>query len=289
MTGYGRGVAPLGNRRVTVQMKSVNHRFVDIKVRGTPLDPAVEDKINQQIRARVQRGAIALTVRIEGAAAGVQARIDGDAARRIVRDLTALARELGIKGDVGLELVCAQPGVILQREADDDYEELGAAVLEALGQALDALIAMRAAEGEALARDLAERVGRVRELAEQIGQLAGTAPQEARDRLRDRLNRLLRDSSATVDESRLAQEIALIADRQDVTEELVRVRSHVDQFLAIMGAGNPAGRRLDFLVQELGREINTIGSKSQSAVIAAVVVDAKAELEKVREQVQNVE
>jgi uncharacterized protein (TIGR00255 family) len=289
MTGYGRGAAPFGERRVTVQMKSVNHRFVDIKVRGAPLDPAVEDKVNALIRKRIQRGSVAISVRIEGGASGAGTRPDIDEARRVYRELSDLSRDLGIDAPVGLELVCAQPGVMVQRDAADEGDALAISVTEALGEALDALTEMRDAEGKALAADLSARVARVRELADQVRELVADAPADAQARLRERLKRLLKDGGVQVDEARLAQEVALIADRQDVTEEVVRIHSHVDQFEKLMKAKGAVGRRLDFLVQELGREINTVGSKSQTAEIAAVVVEAKAELEKVREQIQNVE
>jgi uncharacterized protein (TIGR00255 family) len=133
------------------------------------------------------------------------------------------------------------------------------------------------------------RLDRIGELAGTVRGLAARAPEDARDRLRERLGRLLKDSGVQIDEARLAQEVAVLADRQDVTEELVRITSHLDQFRKLMASSKAVGRRLDFLVQELGREINTVGSKSQSAEIAALVVEAKAELEKIREQVQNVE
>jgi uncharacterized protein (TIGR00255 family) len=270
-------------------MKSVNHRFVDLKVRGAPLDPAVEEKVSQRIRARIQRGSIALSVRIEGATGGAGVRADLAEAKRVHRELTELAGAVGIEGPVGLDLVCAQPGVLVPREADEDTEAMTESVTAALEQAIDALLDMRSAEGKALAKDLTERMERVRDLAEQVKVRAVRAPEEARQRLRERLNRLLKDGTVQVEESRLAQEVAILADRQDVTEEIVRIHSHVDQFEKLMKGQKPVGRRLDFLVQELGREINTVGSKSQSAEIAALVVEAKAELEKVREQVQNVE
>ncbi|RMH38935.1 MAG: YicC family protein [Deltaproteobacteria bacterium] len=291
MTGYGRGAAPIGHRRVTVQLKSVNHRFVDIKVRGAPLDPSIEEKVQQRVRARVHRGAIALSLRIDGGPAAAGVRVDVDAARRVYRALADVARELGLPDTaVGLDLVCAQPGVVAPADLDDDdVDALAAAVGAAVDEALDALVAMREAEGAALLADLTARIARIRDLADRIEARAAAAPEEARDRLRERLARLLRDANVQVDEARLAQEVALIADRQDVTEEVVRIRSHIAQFERLMASDKPVGRRLDFLVQELGREVNTVGSKSQSADIAALVVEAKAELEKIREQVQNVE
>jgi uncharacterized protein (TIGR00255 family) len=165
------------------------------------------------------------------------------------------------------------------------------AVAAALELALDELVRMRKREGDTLARDMSARLGRLRDFAGEVGGLAASAPEEHRRRLTERVQRLLQASpgAPAPDEARLAQEVALLADRVDITEELVRLRSHLDQALALVADDAPVGRRLDFLVQELGREINTIGSKSQAAEIARRVVEAKAELEKIREQVQNVE
>lgn len=294
MTGYGRGAAAIGRegggaRRVVVEMKSVNHRFLDLKQRGAPLEPAIEEKLTGIIRKALARGAVTVSVRFDGGGGQPTVRPDHDAARRALRELSELALALRLDQPISLELVCAQPGVMVPRDTEDDGEALASAVVAAASEAVDRLVEMREAEGAALGADLAARLGRLGELAEQVGTLAARAPGEALGRLRDRLSRLLEDQAGAPDEQRLAQEIAVLADRQDITEEIVRLRSHIKQFVKLMNGSGPAGRRLDFLVQELGREINTIGSKSQSADIAALVVEAKAELERVREQVQNLE
>jgi uncharacterized protein (TIGR00255 family) len=289
MTGYGRGVAGFGRRRIVVEMKSVNHRFVDIKLRGASLDAAVEERVAALVKQRVERGAITVSVRLEGEGGGPSVRADLDTARRVHRELTDLARALRIDHPVTLELVCAQPGVMVQSDATEDPEALAESAAEAARQAVAALLEMRTSEGRSLARDLGTRLGRLRELSAEIEQLVAAVPDDASRRLRERVGRLLQDSGAGLDAARLAQEVAILADRQDVTEEVVRLRSHIQQFETLMRGGTAVGRRLDFLVQELGREINTVGSKSQSAEVAARVVEAKAELEKIREQVQNVE
>jgi uncharacterized protein (TIGR00255 family) len=191
---------------------------------------------------------------------------------------------------IPLELICAQPGVLVPIEGDRSSEALTECVVEAVDRALDDLIAMRDAEGQALARDLAGRLDVLRGVAAALQRLAGTAPEDGERRLRERLSRLVAGGKVAVDEARLAQEVAILADRLDITEELVRVGSHMAQVAELIAQSSQAvGRRLDFLVQELGREFNTVASKSQSAEIARLVVEAKAELEKVREQVQNVE
>ena len=295
MTGYGRGVAERDGRRAVVEIRSVNHRFMDVKLRGASLDAALEEKVTARVRERVTRGSVTIAVRVDGAGSGVTMRVDHEAARRVHGELRQLALALEIEPRISLDLVCAQPGVLVaadsERSPGSGADELVAeCVSEAMERAVDDLLTMREVEGQTLARDLGRRFEALRDLGAQIQRLAASAPDDAERRLRDRLGRLLASSKVALDEARLAQEVAVLADRMDVTEELVRVGSHIGQLGELVAqSGQAVGRRLDFLVQELGREFNTVASKSQSAEIARLVVEAKAELEKVREQVQNVE
>ena len=287
MTGHGRGVAERGGRRATVEIRSVNHRFFDLKLRTGPLDAALEERVVGGLRKRCERGSFTLSVRDEGLAGASEARVDLALATGIAAALEELRAKLGLSGAVPLELVAAQPGVLQVGEQGGDPD----AIFAALELAVEELVRMRKREGETLARDMRARLARLGAFAEEVAALAAHAPEEHRRRLSERIQRLLSATPGAppVDEARLAQEVALLADRVDVTEELVRLRSHLEQADALIAEDAPVGRRLDFLVQELGREINTIGSKSQAADIARRVVDAKAELEKIREQVQNVE
>lgn len=290
MTGYGRGVSERDGRRAEVEIRSVNHRFMDVKLRGAPLDAQLEERVSARVRERVTRGSITVAIRLEGTPGGGAFSIDHEAARHVHRELEELAVVLEIKPAISLELVCAQPGVIVPVDGDRSSEAVTEAVCEAVDRALDGMVAMRDAEGEALASDLAGRIDNLASLTAELARHVAAAPEEAEKRLRDRLGRLLSQSKVAVDEARLAQEVAILADRMDVTEELVRIRSHLAHVQEQMWQKQSAiGRRLDFLVQELGREYNTVASKSQSADIARLVVEAKAELEKVREQVQNIE
>jgi uncharacterized protein (TIGR00255 family) len=290
MTGHGRGVAEVAGRRVTVEIRSVNHRFFDLKLRAASLDPRVEDRVTGAIRRRAERGSFTVTIRDESAGGGQTVRVDTALARSTFAALEELRRSLGLEDPVPLSLVAAQPGVISVGEpTSDDPDVVFASISPALEAALNELIDMRRREGEALAKDLAARLDRVEAVAAEVGKLAAAGPEEQRRRLSERLSRLLSGSNVPVDEARLANEVALFADRVDVTEEIVRLASHVKQMRSLLGEDAAVGRRLDFLTQELGREVNTIGSKSQSAEIAARVVGAKAEVEKIREQVQNVE
>lgn len=288
MTGFGRGIAERGGLRATVDVRAVNHRFLDLKLRGAALAPAVEEAIGVRVRAAVERGAIAVSVHVgrgaDGAAPGFA--IDTKAAEAAHRTLAELAGRLGIPGP-DLALVLAQPGVVVSGDRADDEEP---PIVPALDVALAQLDQMRRVEGEALAVELAARLEDLGRLRTTIGELAAGVPQQLTRRLHERLRRLLEPADvATVDPARLAQEVALLADRSDITEELVRLSSHLEQGRTLVAAAGSVGRRLDFLVQEIGRELNTIGSKSALTEISAAVVDAKAVLEKVREQVQNVE
>jgi uncharacterized protein (TIGR00255 family) len=291
MTGYGRGVASHGDVRATVDVRAVNHRFIDLKLRGTPLPAALEDAIATRVRAKALRGSVVVSVNLVRGNALAGGRIDGDAAARVHRVLAELAARLAIPGP-DLALVLAQPGVVTSDELDDGGAGGGpavaaAATLEALDAALGQLDEMRQAEGAALAAELHARVGELAATRTQVAVLAAGVPQHLARRLSDRVKRLAEEVG--VDQARLAQEVALLADRADITEELVRLASHLDQARALIDGAGAVGRRLDFLVQEIGRELNTIGSKSTTAEITTAIVGAKAALEKVREQVQNVE
>ena len=286
MTGYGRGVAEHAGVRATVDIRAVNHRFLDIKLRGSNVSPAIEEAITTKVRGSLERGAIAVTVHVDRDVRFAGPRIDVDAAARTHEMLAALASRLGVGGP-DLALVLAQPGVVVDTTVQTGDDPT--AVITALDAALAQLDQMRTAEGKALAIELGARFDELVALRGALARLAAVVPGLVAKRLQERLKRLLDAEGAAVDPARLAQEVALLADRADVTEELVRLASHIDQARALLAGAAPAGRRLDFLVQEIGRELNTVGSKSAVAEISATIVEAKAVLEKVREQVQNVE
>lgn len=291
MTGFGRGVAELSGLRATVDVRSVNHRFLDLKLRGAQVAPPVEEAISTRVRAAIERGSVSVSVHVarEGGTS-TRVTIDHAAAEAVHAELAALAQKLGLAAP-DLALVLAQPGVVVTEEHEGDEAQVAAQVAIALEAALAQLDAMRRAEGTALATELRSRFGELAALRTQIAALAATLPQQLTKRLQDRVKKLLEDAEIdpALGPGRMAQEIALLADRSDVTEELVRLASHLDQATALITGTGSVGRRLDFLVQEIGRELNTIGSKSTLTEISAAVVDAKAVLEKVREQVQNVE
>jgi uncharacterized protein (TIGR00255 family) len=283
MTGFGRGVATHGGTRATVDARSVNHRFLDLKMRGVA-NAALEDLVSTKTRAKLERGAVTISVHLTREGGGAQ-RIDRDAAKLACDELTAVAAHLGLPGP-NLALVLAQPGVVSAEERDD--ESALPAVAAALEVALAQLGEMRVKEGAALAVELTSRLAELDRQRAAIAALAGGVPATIAKRIDDRIKRLLEDPTS-LDPARIAQEVAMLADRADITEELVRLSSHLDQSRALIAGKEAAGRRLDFLVQEIGRELNTIGSKSTLAEITSAIVESKAQLEKLREQVQNVE
>lgn len=287
MTGYGRGVVERGDVRATVEVRTVNHRFLDLKLRGAPIPVAIEDALAARVRQAIERGSVAISVNLARGNASGEIRIDGAAAERAHRMLAELAARLAIPGP-DLALVLEQPGVVVGDDRPDDaHAGSAAAALDALDAALVQLDEMRQAEGAALAAWLHARLDELVATRAQIALLAAEVPQQLARRLLERVKRLC--DEVGIDQARIAQEVALLVDRADITEELVRLASHLDQARALIDSAGAVGRRLDFLIQEIGRELNTIGSKSTTAEIGTAIVTAKATLEKVREQVQNVE
>jgi len=294
MTGYGRGKSEVEGSAITVEIRSVNHRFLDLKLRGASLEPKHEETLRKRIGNVITRGALSVSIRLDRQSGQGTPQVDTAAAQRVYEDLRSLAESLGTNTEIPLALVVGTPGVMVARAASAAETEAAAAavgdcILKAADVALRELVEMRAAEGAALKGDIESRLGTLSALAIELGELAKTGPADAQKRLEERLAKLLKNSQVEVDEARIAQEVAVLADKLDVTEELVRLSSHFEQLAILVAEAKPVGRKLDFLVQELGREFNTVTSKSQSANVARLVVDAKAELEKIREQVQNVE
>jgi uncharacterized protein (TIGR00255 family) len=290
MTGFGRGIAEAGVRRVIVEIRSLNGRGSEVKLRGRDGDiPAsVETEIVRAVRARVARGTVSVTIREEGIDAP-DGLIDLAVVRQAHELLETLRRELGLAQPVDLATVAAflaGPGARPVRRDEMTWD----GVRSAVDQALQEVQATRAREGAALSADLRQRLDRLRELAGKIAQAASGLPTRAARKLEDRLAAVV-TSGTVLDPARLAQEVAILAEKLDISEELFRLRTHLDHLGGLLAGTAPeaAGRKIDFLVQEVGREINTIGSKVQDAPTAALVVESKAELEKLREQAQNIE
>lgn len=287
MTGFGRGEAPLGAGRVAAESRSVNHRSLEIRMHGPKETLALAGEVTEVGRRHAQRGRIEVHLWLEGDT-GIRATLDRDVAREAFRALTALRDELAPSEAVPLSLLGAVPDLFTS-PAEGPTVQLREAVLAAVDASLRQLDAMREQEGRALEKDLATRLAAVRHLADEVAGRVPEAVASQRRRLRERVERLTADSELQLDPGRLEQEIALLADRTDIAEELTRLASHCAQFEVLLGATEAVGRKLDFLLQELGREVNTIGAKAQDACIAHLVVGLKAEIERMREQAQNVE
>lgn len=289
MTGYASAARTGGSVTVTVELRAYNSRALDLAVRLPSGYADLEERVRAAVAAALTRGRVEARVHVEDASEAAGA-VEPDVARgRAVRAaLERLQTELALSGPISLELLVGAGGVLKTVQPKPDIEAVGALVLEALAEALIGLNAMRAAEGQALARDLEMRLGLIEAALADIRRQSADLVAQYQQRLTERIAALTQGVTA-IDPARIAQEAAFLADRSDISEEVVRAASHLQQFRTIMAHEAAAGRKLNFLLQELNREFNTMGSKISNAAAAHVVVDVKTELEKIREQVQNVE
>ncbi len=292
MTGYGAAEQDTGAGRWWVEVRSTNHRFLEVAARLPRELAALEERVRTAVASRVRRGRVEVVVREEVPRRSRQVTVDTELARHYARALEELRRELALEDSVRLSTLLALPEVVRVEEGRPDVEAAWEALQPVLGRALDALVEMREAEGRRLAEDLVERVARLERWLEEVARRAELLPGEYAERLRGRIQELLRGLGAELagQESRLALEIAAFADRCDVREELVRLRSHLEAARALLAARDGAvGRKLEFLVQEMQREVNTVGAKAADLQVSRAVLEMKSELEAIREQVQNVE
>lgn len=286
MTGFGIGDASLPDGRAVVEIRSLNHRFLDVRLR-LPTDLQDQASFMEQLaRAALGRGRYDIGVRIEGVAGN--RLFSAERAREVYGALAELRDELAPGSELPVSVLGQLTHLIAASPAAAEAPAR-AALKQALSAALEALTAMREQEGAALLSELRSRLAAAREAVRCISERAPQAIEQQHQRLKERVARLLADTGVQLDPSRMAQEIALLADKSDITEELVRLESHFDQFEQLIGETTAVGRRLDFLLQEMARETNTIGSKTQDAALSHLVVELKAEVERLREQVQNVE
>ncbi len=289
MTGYGRKELSGASIRGTVEVRSVNNRFLDIQVKTPRSLGVLEPRIKKTVQDRCSRGRVEVFVTRSDEHERIGRLVLEDAlATQYVGILRDLKSRFGLSGEVDLSLVAGYPGLISVTEEKENADAIAEILIEGLGEALDELDRMRVMEGGALVTDMAKRLDFIEALMKEIHVLSPLSVENARKRMTETLGRIL---SEQPDPVRLAQEIAILAERTDVTEELTRLNSHMIQFRAMLDetAGEPIGRKLDFLLQEMGREANTISSKAMDARIAHQVVNIKAELEKIREQAQNIE
>lgn len=290
MTGYGYDSITIGTMSFTVEMKSVNHRYSEVVVRVPRAWSRAEDRLRKLVQSQVKRGRVEVVVAAERSEdADWEANLDRSLAAAYVGAAERLASEFGgrISGTLTAAELLAMPGVFAVREGamPEDAEDR---LLDCAARALGQLVEMRETEGRFLAADASARLRSVAEALEAMRAAAPAAAAELRQRLSERVKELL-GGPEPIDEARLAAEIVYYAERSAIDEELTRLASHVAQFSSLLESEEPVGRRLDFLLQEMNREINTIGSKSNHASFTAIVVDMKSELEKLREQTQNIE
>jgi uncharacterized protein (TIGR00255 family) len=290
MTGYGKAETVLMGRKIGVEMKSVNHRYLEISLRLPGLLLSLESEIKKRIGEQFSRGRIEATVRMDS---------DGNAETNgrfslnlpLVHNYHALLcqlnEELHLGNEVTLAMMAGFRDIFVSVESIQDPALLWEGIAAVLDEAIRTLTEMRDKEGECLQRDLTARLSMISGLLEEISARAPQVVFEYQKRLGDRIKELT--GGIVIDESRLLQEVAIMAEKSDITEEIVRFRSHIGQFSDLLIAGDGVGRKIDFLIQEMGREVNTIGSKSGDAVISKSVIEIKSELAKVREQVQNIE
>lgn len=288
MTGYGRGEAAGEGRQVIVEVKSVNHRFLEVSVRMPKQLLALEERIRKAIQQQISRGRVDVFISLKETGEKKRlVKVDKELGQAYYNALRELASTWGIPEKFELVPMSALPGLLNLEDEEEDLEVVWTVIDKALSSAVSNLIVMRTVEGEKLAKDLSNRKKVISDYVAQIGERSPQVVLEYRDKLLQRVQELLSDIE--VDQTRLANEVAFFADRASIDEELVRLSSHLDQMDDILKSGEAAGRKLDFLGQEMNREINTIGSKANDLAIGRLVVDVKSELEKVREQVQNLE
>jgi len=291
MTGFGRATRDADGFTLEVEARSVNHRHLDLRVRLPKALAEQETAIKQRIQSRMSRGKVDVTVGLSIPQTAARLEIDESIAGQYIEASAALRARHDLGDGLDVASLLSLPGVTRIVETELDPSSFEGPLAEAVDEAIAGLLAMRASEGASLANELEGRLERVASLADAFEARSGEVLSVARQRLQKRAEQIKREVGL-VDDARLHQEIVIAADRLDITEELVRLRSHVDQFREILARADgreAVGRRLDFLLQELGREANTVGSKANDAPLAQDVVELKTELERIREQVQNVE
>ncbi|MDR3970732.1 MAG: YicC/YloC family endoribonuclease, partial [Ruminococcus sp.] len=290
MTGFGRCRTVLHGREISVEIKSVNHRFFEFSCRTPKGYGFLDDKLKALVNSRVSRGKIDMFVTV-GAAEDTPAevKINHSLVSGYINAMKEISETYGIENDVTVTAISRFPDVYTVSKAPENEEEITADVLEAANSAIDGFIAMREAEGEKMKADILGRAEVILATVDEIDERSPQTVKEYEERLLDRINRTLQDYNINIDEQRVLTEVAVFADKVAVAEETVRLRSHFAQLSKIMESQTPIGREIDFIIQEMNREANTIGSKVQDAEIAHKVVKIKSEIEKMREQIQNIE
>ena len=289
MTAYGRCESTVDERDISVEIKSVNNRFLDASIRIPRNYSYLEDRVKRELASRgISRGKIEINISIT-ASTNVAISIDSAYAKGYIDALRSLRDEFSLADDISVMTVARNQEIFKLKRPEVDEDAEWSALHKVLSPALDGFIAMRENEGANLAADIKDKIVLLRDHAKKVGEMSEADIKGYRERLEARLRQVLADNRVTADENRILTECAIFADKVAVDEELVRLESHFKAFLEFINAKEPVGRKLDFLLQEMNRETNTIGSKCSDSDIARIVVEMKSELEKIREQIQNIE
>jgi len=289
MTAYGRAEYTLGDTPFISEIKTVNNRYRDIILRISKNFQVLDKDLRSIISAKIKRGRIEASIQMEDSSEETPyiLELNEPLVNSYFKIFNQLAEQFGLDSKIRIESLCQMRDVILFRPETVEIDKVKPGFQEVLRQALDSLDLMRIKEGEAIEADFVMRLDLLEKHVDEVEKRAPDLVEEYRKRLKDNIERIL--NNVSMDEARLAQEVALFAEKSDITEEIVRIRSHLKQFREYISLDDAVGRRLDFLIQEMNREVNTIGSKASDTIISKVVVEMKAEVEKLREQVQNVE
>ena len=291
MTSFGRARSTVGGKDITVELKSVNNRFFDCSVKLPRAFSYLEERIKPYLQSKsISRGKVDVFITINVIdTPDVSFDVDEGYARAYIDALRKLGDTFGLRDDVSIMSVARNPDIFVVKKSEEDADKDWADLCAVLDEAIERFLAARLREGENIKRDLLGKIEAIRERVNTIESISLTDTVSYREKLETRLRDMLSDNRIVFDENRILTECAIFADKIAIDEELVRLRSHFEGFAEILESNEPAGRKLDFLVQELNRETNTIGSKANNARIARIVVNMKGELEKIREQIQNIE
>lgn len=287
MTGFGRATHEVDGRIYTVEIKSVNHKYNDINIRLPRFLNSVEDELRKQIQANISRGKVDVFINFDNYSdKGFNIKINRNLAKEYLTELKSLAEETGVPYELSVIDVSKLPD-ILKMEEDGDEELIAGELKVALAEALKNFVDMRTKEGQKLSEDMKKRIDWIEVKVNEIAKFSSTLVEEYIEKLEARVKELMKTD--IVDENRLAQEIVIYSDKCSIEEELTRLNSHISQFNELLKGTSPIGKKFDFLVQEMNREVNTIGSKANCLEITNRVIDIKTEIENIREQIQNIE
>lgn len=288
MTGFGRGHEVLNGRDITVEIRAVNHRYYEFSARLPRSMGFAEEKLKSLLQGRISRGKVEVSVLVYNTGANDEKiTVNTDVIREYVEALRSVKEEFGLADDLSLSNLLRIPDAFTVIKEETDEEQLWADIKSVAQTALDKFIAMREAEGERMRADVLSRLKKIEKWVEIIDERSPAIVEEYRRQLYDRMSEILEGKG--IDDSRILLEAGIFSEKTAVDEETVRLRSHIKQFRDMLESGEPVGRKLDFLVQEMNRETNTIGSKAQDIEVTRIVVDQKSEIEKIREQIQNIE